>query len=441
LENIGIEAFLILALIIANGLFSMSEIAVVTARKSSLQQKASQGSRRARIALRLSQNPNEFLSTVQIGITVIGTLAGAFGGLTIAEKLAAYLVRFPSVAVYAEEIGFGVVVAIISYLSLVIGELVPKRVALTNPERIATIVAPAMHKISRVASPAVRFLSWSTDLVFRLIPIRHSTEGAVTEEEIHQLIEQGTQAGVVAEAEQDMLKSVFRLGDRRGVDLMTPRMRIVWIEASESAESVLRTVRESEFSRFPVCEIDLDHVLGVVHVKDLLVNETAQPLDLRRIVRPPLFVPESIEALKLIDMFRTSRAEMAFFVDEHGGVEGLVTMTDIVEAILGELPQAGELPRPRATRREDGSWLVDGMLPIDELEELLEVRGISGDYEDSFATVGGLIMTHLGRVPSERDRVDVGTLRFEVMDMDGYRVDKVLITRMAAPASENNLLK
>ena len=438
MENIGIEAFLILALIIANGLFSMSEIAVVAARKSSLQQKASHGSRRARIALQLSQNPNEFLSTVQIGITVIGTVAGAFGGLTIAEKLAAYLGRFPSVAAYAEEIGFGVVVAIISYLSLVIGELVPKRVALTSPERIATIVAPAMHRISRVASPAVRFLSWSTNLVFRLIPIRHSTEGAVTEEEIHQLIEQGTQAGVVAEAEQDLLKSVFRLGDRRGVDLMTPRMKIIWIEASESVESVLHTVRESEFSRFPVCEIDLDHVLGVVHVKDLFVNATAPPLDLRRIVRAPLFVPESIEALKLIDMFRTSRAEMAFIVDEHGGVEGLVTMTDIVEAIVGDLPQAGELPRPRATRREDGSWLVDGMLPIVELEELLEVRGISGEYEDSFATVGGLIMTHLGRVPSERDRVDVGTLRFEVMDMDGYRVDKVLITRMAAPASENH---
>jgi putative hemolysin len=435
-SSIALEVVLILILVIANGVFSMSEMAVVAARKSSLQQKAEQGSRRARIALELSQNPDQFLSTIQIGITVIGTLAGAFGGLTIAEKLAAYLRQFSRVAAYSEEIAFGIVVVIISYLSLIIGELVPKRVALTSPERIASAVAPLMQAISRIASPVVRFLTWSTNFVFRLIPIKHSDKGTVTQEEIKSLIEQGTQSGSVAETEQDMVEGVFRLGDRRVVELMSPRVRVVWLDVSETLKEILLTVREHQFSRFPVCEGSLDHVIGIVHVKDILPAAAGvDDLDLRKIAREPVFVPETVNALKLLEMFRTSGAEAALVVDEHGGVEGLVTMADIVESIVGELPEQGRALAQQAVEREDGSWLVDGMLPISELEELIGKRGMGTD-DGSFTTIGGLVMSHLGRVPSIGDKVETNKVLFEVVDMDGKRVDEVLVTKLPGSGEE-----
>jgi putative hemolysin len=436
LNNIGFEAILILMLVIANGVFAMSELAVVTARRSRLQHRAEQGSRRARVALELSQHPDQFLSTIQIGITSIGILAGAFGGSTIAEKVALYFEQFPVLANYAEAIAVGIVVVAISYLSLILGELVPKRIALAGPEGIATAVAPLMQRISRMTSPAVRFLSWSTNLVFRLIPIKHSQEGAVTEEEIKSLIEQGTRAGIVEESEQEMVESVFRLGDRRAVELMTPRLRVVWIDISDTLESILSTVKAHEFSRFPVCEGSLDRVIGIVHVKDLLLaTGSTNVLDLRKIVREPLFVPESLGALKLIEMFRTSGAEMALIVDEHGGVEGLVTMVDIVESIVGDLPQRGEAPAQQVIQRPDGSWLVDGMLPIHELEALIGKPEIANE-DEGFTTIGGLVMAYLGRVPSAADKIEIGNVRFEVMDMDGKRVDKVLVTKLSEKARE-----
>jgi putative hemolysin len=428
--NVSLEVILILLLVLANGVFSMSEIAVVTARRSNLQQKAGLGNRRARIALELSQNPDQFLSTVQIGITVIGTLAGAFGGLTIAESVARYLSRFPRLVNYSEEIGFGVVVVMISYLSLIIGELVPKRIALTSPERIASAVAPLMYKISRVTSPAVRFLAWSTNVVFRLIPMRHSKEGNITEEEIKTLIAQGTEAGVVAETEQDMVEGVFRLGDRRVVELMTPRVDVVWLDVSESLDGVLRTVRESEFSRFPVCDGRLDQVIGVVHIKDLLLA-TAQSdvLELRKIVREPLYVPESAEAFNLIEMFRATGAEMALIIDEHGGVEGISTMTDMIKSIIGGFPKAGEKSAERVVQRDDGSWLVDGGLAIVELEEILNKPGLGPD-DSSVNTVGGLMMALLGRVPVTGDKFATKDVELEVVDMDGKRVDKLLVKKL-----------
>jgi putative hemolysin len=430
LDSIGLEVLLILILVIANGIFSMSEMAVVAARKSSLQQRAEQGSRRAQIALELSQHPDQFLSTIQIGITVIGTLAGAFGGLTIAEKLAAYLAQFPLLATYSEEIAFGVVVVAISYLTLIIGELVPKRIALSIPERIAYALAPLMHKVSRVSSPAVRFLSWSTNLIFRLIPISHSDEGSVTEEEIKSLIEQGAQAGVVAETEQNMVEGVFRLGDRRVVDLMTQRLQVVWIDVSERFDDILRIVSEHQFSRFPVCEGTLDHVIGVVHTKDLLLaSPNAAALDLRQIVREPLFIPESVQALKVIPMFCGGGAPLALVVDEHGGVEGVLTMSDIVKSIVGDVPQEGEAAAERAVQRADGSWLVDGVLPVSELEELVGKPGLRSP-DDSFTTIGGLVMAHLGRIPVTGDRFEKNNVLFEVLDMDGKRVDKILVKKL-----------
>jgi putative hemolysin len=438
LNNLGLEAILILMLVIANGVFAMSEMAVVTARRSRLQHRADHGSRRARVALELSQHPDQFLSTIQIGITSIGILAGAFGGSTIAEKVAVYFEQFPALANYAEAIAVGIVVVAISYLSLIVGELVPKRIALAGPERVATAVAPLMQRISRMTSPAVRFLSWSTNLVFRLIPIKHSEEGAVTQEEIKSLIEQGTRAGIVEASEQEMVEGVFQLRERLSVELMTPRLRVKWIDVSETLGNILATIKANEFSRFPLCEESLDRVIGVVHVKDLLpVTAGAETLDMRKIAREPLFVPESVGALKLIEMFRASGAEMALIVDEHGGVEGLVTMADIVESIVGDLPRRGEAPAQHAIRRPDGSWLVDGMIPIHELEELIGKSKIASE-DGSFTTVGGLIMTHLGRIPSATDKIETQNVRFEVMDMDGKRVDKVLVTKLRETTAEDS---
>jgi putative hemolysin len=427
--NIGLEAVVILILVIANGLFAMSEIAVVTARRSNLQHKAEAGNKSARLALELSQNPDQFLSTVQVGITIIGTLAGAFGGLTIAEQLAVYISRFPRLEAYAEEIAFAAVVTAISYLSLIIGELVPKRIALTSPERFAIALAPLMKRISKVTSPAVRFLTWSTNLVFRLIPIRHSDQAGVTEEEIKSLIEQGAQAGVVAETEQDMVEGVFRLGDRRAFELMTPRGQVVWIDVSETLGEILAALRTHPFSRLPVCDGSVDHVIGVVHTRDLLLaTADGNTLDLRKIAREPLFIPETVQALKIAEIFRTAGAEIAFVVDEHGGVEGLLTIADIVESVLGDFPQRGEPVVEYAVRRPDGSWLVDGAMPISELEGVVCIRH-RDSAERSFTTVGGLVMTHLGRVPKTGDTFVADNVFFEVLDMDGNRVDKVLVRK------------
>jgi putative hemolysin len=292
-----------------------------------------------------------------------------------------------------------------------------------------------MQKFARFTSPVVRLLAWSTDLVFRLVPIRRSDEGTVTEEEIKSLIEQGTQAGIVAEAEQGIVEAVFKLGDRRVAELMTPRLNIVWIEVSEKIEEIRRTIADNRFSRFPVCEEGIDHIIGVVHVKDLFVsaNQTGE-FDLRRILREPSFVPESVQALNLVETLRNSGTEMAFVVDEHGGLQGLLTMADLVEPLIGRLTEHGsEKPFERAIQREDGSWLVDGRFPISQLEEIVGQGGIQhGD--GSYNTVGGLVMAHLGKIPRVADRVEIDRVLFEILDMDVNRIDKVLVT---LPTSDN----
>jgi putative hemolysin len=442
MSSTTLEILIVLVLIIANGVFSMSEMAVVSARKVRLQQLANQGDAKARAALKLAESPNQFLSTVQVGITLIGILTGAFGGATIANRLEAYVRLVPFLARYSEPISFGIVVLIITYLSLIVGELVPKRLALNNPERIAAIVAIPMRALAAIASPMVYLLSASTDLVLRVLGITPSTEPQVTEEEIKILIEQGTEAGTFEEAEQDMVERVFRLGDRPVSYLMTPRPDIVWLDLEDSAEENRHKMVDSAYSRYPVCQGGLDNVLGIIPVTDLLARSfRGEPLDLTVGLRQPVFLPESTRGLKVLELFKQTITHMAVVVDEYGVIQGLVTLNDIMSEIVGDVPSTDGQDQPQAVQREDGSWLLDGMLPVEEFLELFGMEEWESDERGSYQTLGGFVITHLGRIPIAADHFEWQGMRVEVMDMDGNRVDKVLVLPTAnksADATKSN---
>ena len=426
-----LEVLIIFLLLIVNGVFAMAEIAVVSARKARLQQLAMEGSRKAKAALDLATNPNQFLSTVQIGITLVGILAGAFGGATVAEELGIYFKGIPLLAAYGEALGVGLVVLVITYFSVILGELVPKRLALNHAERIAVSMAVPMQALSVVVSPFARILSLSTDLVIRLLRIRPSTEPPVTDEEIRVLIEQGTRVGVFEEAEQGMIEGVLRLGDRRAGELLTPRTQIVWIDPNDSWQDIKQEIISSRHSRFPLAEGDLDRVLGIVNAKDILAQSLrSEPFDLRALLTQPLLVPETMPALQVLDLFKQKASHLALVIDEYGGVQGLITHNDILEDIVGYVPLPAGMEEPSALRREDGSLLVDGLLPIDKLKEILEIDKWPEEEEGHYQTVGGFVITHFGRIPSAGQRFEWGDYAFEVVDMDWRRVDKVLIKRI-----------
>ncbi|MBE9128241.1 MULTISPECIES: hemolysin family protein [unclassified Coleofasciculus] len=434
------ELFFVFLLILLNGIFAMSEMAIVSARKVRLQQLANRGNAKARTALELTHSPNQFLSTVQIGITLIGILAGAFGGATIANKLATQLEAIPFLAANAEAIALFVVVLIITYFSLVLGELVPKRLALNNPELIATGVASQMRFLANLAAPAVHLLSYSTDMVLRLLGIGPSREPEVTEEEIKILIQQGTDAGMFEEVEQDIVQRVFGLGDRRVSALMTPRPDIIWLDLDDTSEVNRNKIIGSSHTRFPVCQGSIDNVLGVVQVTTLLGRcLVGHPLDLTACLKQPLFVPESTRALRVLELFKKSGPHLALVVDEYGVIQGLVTLNDLLEALVGDIPSVDDRDEVQAVQREDGSWLVDGMLSIDEFRRLFKIEELPGEQRGNYHTLGGFVITHLGRIPAAAEHFEWGGLRFEVMDMDGNRVDKVLVMpRQKEPSQRPN---
>lgn len=429
MEGFALEIIILLFLILLNGIFAMSEFAMVSARKSRLQPLADGGNERARIALELTEHPDRFLATIQIGITLIGTLAGAIGGASIARPFAAWLVTIPLLAPYSDAIAFTLVVLTLTFLTLVFGELVPKQLALHSSERLAIALAGPMRAVSNVAAPLVRLLAGSSNLIVRMLGVRPGTEPPVTEDEIKGLIEQGTQAGVFEEAEQEMMEGVFRLGGQRVGALMTPRPDIDWIDLDEPIEVIHDQILNSHRSRFPVAQGDLDRVLGILHVKALLAQGfSCKPMDLRKALRNPLFIPESAEALQALEQFKATGEHFAVVTDEYGSVAGVISHTDILEAIVGELPAKGEPGEPEVMLREDGTWLMGGALSIEEMQDHLELDRLPDEEEGSFQTVGGFVMARLGEVPHVGDHFEWGGFRFEVMDMDGRRVDKVLAT-------------
>lgn len=421
-----IEIIIIILLIIANGIFSMAEMAVVSARKALLRQKAEEGDAGAGVALELASEPNQFLSTIQIGITLVATLAGAFGGATIAGELSSALQGYPIVGPYSNAVSIVLVVLVITYLSLVIGELVPKRIALNSPERISSAIAAPMRAFSRLASPVIFVLSASTDLVLRALGVKPYVEPTVTEEEIKILIDQGTTAGVIEEEEQDILERVFRLGDQKADSIMTPRNEIVWLDIDDPPEEIQRKITSGPFSLFPVCRRRLDNVLGVVQAKDLLPCSMLDgKVDIKSSLLPPLFIPESMRALKVLERFKETGIHLAIVMDEYGSVQGILTLTNLLEAMVGDIPHIEELAEPMIVKRDNGSWLVDGALPVEEFKDAFQIDELP--EEDLYQTVGGFIMMHLERVPSTGDHFEWGGYRFEVVDMDEHRVDKILV--------------
>ncbi|MBP2227739.1 putative hemolysin [Azospirillum agricola] len=421
------ELLVIFLLILLNAFFAMSEMALVSARRARLQQMAeSKGAHGARAALELSEDPGRFLSTVQVGISLTGIIAGAYGGATLAERFGSVLNEVPWIAPYGQPAAFALVVAAITYFSLIIGELVPKRMALVDAERIAAFVAGPMRALSRIASPVVWLLGVSTDTVLKLLRLPTAREQTVTEEEVKSLIKEGTQTGVFEPAERQMIEGVLHLADRSVRSIMTPRPDLIWLDINDPAESVGREIRESGYSRFPVCRGDVDELEGIVSAKALLDQSlNGVSFDLKAALAEPLVVHDGTPVLRLLDLFKQASVHMAVVVDEYGSVEGIVTMTDILEAIAGELPEHGHEGEASAVQREDGSWLVDGMTPIEEVEALVGVKNMKG--EGDFHTLAGFLLDRFGHVPTAAEHFHWNGIRFEVVDMDGRRIDKVMI--------------
>jgi len=425
------EIIFILVLILVNGILAMAEFAVVSAKKIRLQQRAEGGDTKAAAALELAHEPTHFLSTIQIGITLVGILAGAFGGATVAEELAAYFNEFPLLAPYSEILAISLVVVVITYLTLIFGELVPKRLALNNAETIASSVAQPMRLLSVIASPLVFILSRSTEAVLWVMRVKETKEPPVTEEEIKIMLEEGTEAGVFEKAEMSMVEGVFDLGDRRIESLMTHRSDVIALDLNDPVSDNLQKMIRSGRSNFPVYEGDLDHIVGMVSVKDVLARmvESGSP-DIRAAVTKPLFAPEAISALKLLELFKGTGLHIALVTDEYGGIQGVISLHDILESIVGNVHTFGEPVDIPIVVREDGSWLINGDTPIEDIKKILSVDTFPEEDEGHYRTIAGLILFVLQRIPKTGNHVQIGGLRYEVVDMDGNRIDKVLVTRV-----------
>jgi putative hemolysin len=437
MEDPFLHILIIFGLILLNAVLAMSEIAVLSSRKARLRQASDTGDLRARAALKLATAPGNFLATIQIGITLVGILAGAFGQATLARALTAPLAQIPQLAPFASALAIGIVVVAVTYLSLVIGELVPKRLALTNPERIAALVAEPMRVLSLITRPFVWILNISTDGILRLLGVKPSSVPDVTPEEIEVLVEQGTELGVFEESEQDMIESVLRLDERRVDAFMTPRSQVTWIDLEDPEEENRGILLAAQHSRFPVIEGDPDNVLGILYTKDMVVrNLRGESFDLRAMLRPVLFVPESMSTLRVLELFKQHGNHIALVTDEYGSVQGMVTDMDILEAIVGDIPAEGEPDEPQAKQRDDGTWLVDGMLRVDRLWEELDMENEVDDAYRGYQTVSGFVMSELDEIPDEGEHFSFHGLRFEVIDMDGRRIDKVLVA--PEPADEDS---
>jgi len=431
---IGLEVLIILLLVVGNGVLSMSEMAIVSVRKGRLRQLAAGGDRSAQAALDLADSPTRFLSAVQIGITLVGILAGAFGGATLAEKLGLLIGRIPLLAPYGQAVGLALVVLGITYLTLVIGELAPKQVALNNAEKVALAVARPMRTLAAITSPLGRLLAASTEAVLRLVRAKPAAESEVTEDEVEFLIDEGTEVGVFEPVERDIVRRVFRLGDRKVGSLMRHRTEIVWLDLEDPWPEIVRQIAASAHTYFPVARGSLDNLLGIVLAKDLLVDSLAgQTPDLKARLHRPLLVPEGAAAFGLLERFKETKLPIALVIDEYGGIEGMLTLGDILEALVGEVPALSPEEESEAVQRPDGSWLLDGALAIDRFREIFGLGELPGEAEGHFETLGGFVMAVLGEIPEEADHFQWGNLCFEVMDMDRRRVDKVLVAPVKAP--------
>ena len=426
---------ILLLLILLNGFFALSELAVVSSRRARLQQYAEEGRQGAAAAIKLSDDPTGFLSTVQVGITLIAILSGAYGEAAFATPLAEVLEAMSFIGSKASTVSSAIVIVSITMFSLTIGELVPKRLALRNPERLACIVAPLMRLLSRVALPIIWLLRQITELALRLFAPPAAEDPRVTEEEVKTLIAEGTEAGVFAPAEKEMLEGVLRIADRTVRSIMVPRPDVVWLDLDETLEEAYEIIAQSGHSRFPVARDDVDNVIGIVHAKDLLeLSCKGKVIDLKNVARDPIYIHESIPILKLLESFRASAVHMAVVLDEHGTVQGIVTPTDILVAIAGDLPEGEGEDEPSAVMRDDGSWLLDGQMPVYEVERTLAAKGLSA-HDEEYTTLAGFVLSQLGHIPVPGEHFNWQRWRFEVVDLDGRRIDKVLVAEHTETAA------
>lgn len=422
------EYFIILFLLILNGLFAMSEIALVSSKRARLEEKAKKGNSGAKTALILLEEPEKFLSTVQIGITLVGIIAGAFGGLTLADDLIPTLEKISWLAPYAHQAAIAIVVTIITYFSLIIGELVPKTIAFNNPEGITITLAPFMKFLSWITTPIVYFLSISTKVLLKVLMIKAKDETPVTEEELKILIEKGTQFGTLEHNESELLKRIFRFGDRHAYEIMTNRQDVLLININDPIEKIKQQVYENTFSRYPVCDDSPDNIIGIFTIKDFFHKlNTEINFSIRDILSQPLFIPDNLTGVTIFEKFRDAKTYVAVVIDEYGSFEGIITLHDLIENIFGDLPDKHEAEEIAIYKRDDGSMLIDGSILIDELKEQLQ---ISFTDEENFSTLGGFMMYQLNRIPKIGDKFEYESYSFEIVDMDAKRVDKVLVQKL-----------
>jgi putative hemolysin len=433
-----VDILIILGLILVNGIFAMSEIAIVTSKRIRLQKLSENGSRGAKAALDLSDSPSRFLSTIQVGITLIGIFNGAFGEASLVERLTPEVALIPIISVYAREIALGIVVVGITFGSLILGELVPKRVAMQYPEIVASVLAAPMLWLSRLMGPFVKILTGTTEFILRILGMHHKKDDSMTEEEIAGMIREGTDAGLFEKTEHDIVSRALRLDDQRVAALMTPRLDVHFIDLDDSIEDNLVKIADSSYNRFPVCRGDISHIIGIVHAGSLfeqaIRGNAITTVDIEAATRPPLFVPETISAMQLLETLKKNRAELALVIDEYGEIEGIVTLSDVLGALVGDVSVIDEHHEEDGVRRDDGSWLIDGGVSFDRFRELLETdvrfpEEASGTYH----TLAGFVMTFLGHIPKMSDAFEWEGYRIEVVDMDRNRIDRLLITRIDPP--------
>lgn len=429
---------LLFLLIVVNGVFSMTEMAVVSIRKARLQKYVDQGDKKAQAALELAENPGAFFSTIQIVITLVGVVTGGLGASTFSGDLAVQLRKIQFIAPFADTLAFLILSVIITYFSLVIGELIPKRLAIADPEAISMQMAGFMKVLSKISLPLVSFLNWSTETGLKLLGSTESDEPAVSEEEVKVMIEQGRQFGVFEAAEQDIVESVFRMSDRTVDAMMTPRTELTWIDLDEELDETLGEILESDDIYFPAVHGNPDNVVGVIFAKKLLdAYLRKEPIDLEAVTEVPLFIPESKPALNVLDDLRESGKQVAIVMDEYGGFSGMITLMDVLGELVGEMPGSNERFDPQIVERADGSWLLDGQLDIDELKDTLDIRKLTDEDRIGFQTLGGFILSQTGAIPIVGDTFEWENYRFEIVDMDGRRIDKVLVSRIQPDEDES----
>jgi putative hemolysin len=424
------ELLVIGLLILLNGMFAMYEIALVSSRKSRLEEKAKSGHKGAATALNLMEEPEKILSAIQVGITLVGIVSGAYGGLTLADDFAVFLKALPWSIVHADTIAVFIVVGMITYFSIIIGELVPKTIALNNAEAITIFLSPLMKLFGSVTYPVIWFLSVSTKLILKLFNVKNKNDAPISDEELRILLRKGAEYGVFEKEESDIINEVIRFGDKRANALMIPRVEVVWIDIHQTTDKILQDALNSNYSLLPVCEDQIDNIKGVVSVKDLLAYYiTHQTLRMEELLFEPLYIPEQALAPKVLEMFRQTKKYFGVVINEYGSIEGIITIHDLTENIMGDLPAMDDKVDREYFQREDGSYLIDGSMMIDDVEEMLEIESLFARKEEKpdVNTIGGLAMYALNRIPNTGDKFEAGGYSFEVIDMDGKRVDKLLV--------------